>query len=414
MFQFSLLADAAEWYPVRFDTPLNATRSVAIWLTLALALAFAVCALLLKGERRAKFLKISLIAAIVYAVALGITFLSLSFSEDGIVTLLFVPLLILIVAVAASAITLVFKRNKLTYILTGCTVGAAIIAVLVCIGVLYASGDSLVTNWIESFDDVNQVGLYVGAVLLCAAVIAVAFIFDRKSQRGFDTKTITYAAICIAMSFALSYLRIVKMPQGGSITIASLVPLMLFSFMFGTRKGVFAGAIYGILQAFQDTAILHPAQFILDYPAAFACIGLAGLFAQFKPLEKLPSVQFAIGGVIAGLSRFLMHYISGVFAFGSFAPEGQPAWLYSLIYQSGYVLPDIAIAIVVGVLLLLSPSVVRMVRTVSAAHMQKPSTAEAVTGEVAVSQTVTENSDAPAKADTDNSEAVTNTDTPKE
>ena len=52
------------------------------------------------------------------------------------------------------------------------------------------------------------------------------------------------------MSFALSYLRIVKMPQGGSITIASLLPLMLYSFMFGTKKGVFAGLIYGVLQAF--------------------------------------------------------------------------------------------------------------------------------------------------------------------
>lgn len=367
----SLLADEAEWYPVLFDTPLNATRSVAIWLTLALAIAFVVCALVFKDERRAKFLKISLITAVVYAVAVGITLLSLSFSEDGIATILFVPLLILLIVVAADAVVLAFKRNKIVYIATGCAFGAAVIAVLVCMGVLYASGDSLENNGIPSFDDVNQIGLYVGAILLCAAVVAVAFIFDKNSKRGFDSKTIAYASICIAMSFALSYLRIVKMPQGGSITIASLVPLMLFSFMFGTRKGVFAGAVYGILQAFQDTMILHPAQFILDYPAAFACIGLAGLFANFKPLEKLPQVQFAIGGVIAGLSRFIMHFISGIFAFGYYAPEGQPAWLYSLIYQSGYVLPDIAIAIAVGVLLMLSPTVIKYVRTVSAANAKK-------------------------------------------
>lgn len=370
MFLNSLLADKAEWYPILFNTPMNAVRSVAIWLTLALAIAFVVCAILLKGERRAKFLKYSLIAAVAYAVVIAITLLSLSFSEAEIVTLLFVPLLILILVVAASAIAVYLKRNKIVYIVSGCALAAAVIAVLVCMGVLYASGDSLISNGI-TFDDVNQVGLYVGAVLLCVAVVVAAFMFDRKSAKGFDSKTVAYASICIAMSFALSYLRIVKMPQGGSITVASLVPLMLFSFMFGTRKGIFAGAIYGVLQAFQDPYILHPAQFILDFPAAFACIGLAGLFAQFKPLEKLPAVQFAIGGVIAGLCRFIMHYISGIFAFGSFAPEGQPAWLYSLIYQSGYVLPDIAIAIAVGVLLLLSPSVVRQVRSVSAAHTKK-------------------------------------------
>ena len=53
MFLNSLLADPAKWYPLLFDTPLNAVRSVAIWLTLALLVAFIVCAALLKGEKRA-------------------------------------------------------------------------------------------------------------------------------------------------------------------------------------------------------------------------------------------------------------------------------------------------------------------------------------------------------------------------
>ena len=57
-----------------------------------------------------------------------------------------------------------------------------------------------------------------------------------------------------------------------------------------------------------------------------------------------------------------MHFISGVFAFGAFAPEGQPVWIYSLGYQAGYVLPDIAIAVVVGALALCSPQIVRLVR----------------------------------------------------
>ena len=54
MFLNSLLADPAKWYPLLFDTPLNAVRSVAIWLTLALLVAFIVCAALLKGEKRAR------------------------------------------------------------------------------------------------------------------------------------------------------------------------------------------------------------------------------------------------------------------------------------------------------------------------------------------------------------------------
>ena len=129
----------------------------------------------------------------------------------------------------------------------------------------------MLNNWIADengnilWDQVNTIGLYVGAVLLVGALIAAAFLLDRKkTHKGFSTRSITFAAVCIAMSFALSYLKIVEMPQGGSITIASLLPLMVYSYMFGTKKGVFAGMIYGLLQAFQDTYILHPAQFLLD------------------------------------------------------------------------------------------------------------------------------------------------------
>lgn len=373
---FSLLS--TKWYPVLFDTPLNAVRMVAFWLTVAIAIAFVLCALLLKGELRTKFFKTATVAVITYAVTVGIFLLTLSFVEDGLVAILFAPMLILMVAVAASAFTLYLKRNKITYIVCGCITGAALIAALVCMGFHFASGDAADLNWLEGNDVVNQIGLYVGAVLAIGVLLFVTFFFGRKDKRGFDSKSIAYAAVCIAMSFALSYLRVVKMPQGGSITIASLLPLMIYAYMFGIKKGVFAGFIYGLLQALQSPTILHPAQFLLDYPVAFACIGLAGLFANFKPLEKLPQVQFLIGGVIAGLGRFVMHFLSGTFAFGSFAGEGQPAWLYSLIYQSGYVLPDIAITIAVGVIVLCFPSVAKLVRKFH--QTDKPAT-ETVTAE---------------------------------
>lgn len=354
----SLLAET-KWYPVLFDTPLNAVRSAATWLTAALLIALIVSIVASKDEKRKKFLKFALPSAVVYAVAVGATLLGLTFAEDGIVLILFVPLLILIAAVGGSGLTLYFKRNKLTYALAGVAVGGALVATLICMGV-NSAGDLILTD---------QLGLYIGAVALFAAVVLAAVFGDRKGNFAFDSKSIAYAAICIAMSFALSYLRIVRMPQGGSITPASLLPLMLYSFMFGTKKGVFAGFIYGLLQAFQTPDIIHPAQFVLDYPAAFACIGLAGLFANFKKLNKLPQIQFLLGGVVAGFGRFLMHFISGTFAFGTWAPEGTPAWLYSLGYQAGYVLPDVAITVAVGVIVLCSPSVIRLVRKF---NLQKP------------------------------------------
>lgn len=355
-----------KWYPVLFDSALNAMRSIAFWLTVAIAIAFALCVILLHGDNRKKFLKPAIIAIIAYAAAVGVTLLALTLSEDGIVVLLFVPLLILILAVAASAVTLFLKRNKLVYIITGSVTGAALIATLICMGVY--SADSVTMN--------DQIALYICAILFMGAVIAVSAVVDRKNKFVFDSKSIAYAAICIAMSFALSYLRIVRMPQGGSITPASLLPLMLYAFMFGAKKGIFAGFIYGLLQALQSPdGVIHPAQFVLDFPLAFACMGLAGLFANLKALNKLPQVQFLLGGIIAGLGRFIMHFISGTFAFGAYAPEGQPAWLYSLGYQAGYVLPDVAIAVVAGTLALCSPAIVRLIKSKTAAKPQAVETA---------------------------------------
>ncbi len=357
MFLHSLLSGAT-WYPLLFDTPLNAVRSVAIWLTLVLVVAYLVCAFLLKPEKKQRFLRRSFPLIIAYACALGSAFLVLTFLEDGIEGILFVPLLILLLCIVGSAVTLRFKRSRLVYVVLGSLVGAAFIATLICMGIHFASGKAAENNWLTNAD-VDSAWLYVSSGLSVLTLLAIALFFGKTEKKGFDSKSITYAAICIAMSFALSFLRIVRLPQGGSITPASLLPLMIYAYMFGVRKGIFAGFTYGFLQAFQDPAVLHPAQFLLDYPVAFAWIGLTGLFANRGRLRKVPQAQFAIGGILAGLCRFFMHFLSGTFAFGVFAPEGTPTALYSFIYQAGYVLPDLAIAIVVGIVLFSSKAFVK-------------------------------------------------------
>ena len=368
MLPVSLLAaeesvwDDPKWYPTLFDSPMNIARGIFFWLTIALVLAFLLCVLLIKGDSRKKLLKCSLIFFIVYACVVGITLLAFTFAEDGIKTILFVPLLALIVTVAGGAVALTLKRSRLVLIVSGCLVGAALVATLVCMGVYYGKEIADDGYYNSDITSVNQIVLYASAVVLIGVILFLGIFFGRKDKKGFDSKAIAYAAICIAMSFALSYLRIVKMPQGGSVTIASLLPLMIYSYMFGTRKGVFAGFIYGILQAVQDPWIIHPAQFLLDYPIAFSCIGLAGMFANVKKLDKLPQIQFALGAIVASVMRYIAHLLSGVFAFSAYAVEkGMNSWVYSLAYNS-FVFIDIAIAIVVGVIVFSSPSFVKQVR----------------------------------------------------
>ena len=354
----SLLADTTKWYPILFDSPLNIAGGIFFWLTLALVIGFLIAVVLLKGDARKKFAKISLLAAIGYACAVGIVLLSMTFAEDGISNTLFYPLLVLLVCVGGSAIALYLKPRKLTAIITGSITGTAGIAVLVCMGVF---GDNA-KNGITITDNAL---LYVSAVVLLAVLVVLALIFGRKDKKGFDSKSVSYAAVCIAMSFALSYIRIFQLPQSGSVTVASLLPLMIYSYMFGVKKGVFAGFIYGILQAVQDPWLIHPAQFLLDYPIAFACIGVSGIFANVKKLEKFPQIQFALGAVVASVLRYLSHILSGVFAFADLGADPLGAWTYSLTYNS-FVFIDLAIVIAVGVLVFSSKAFVREVRKFNA------------------------------------------------
>ncbi len=361
MYLYSLLSSDIKWYPVLFDSPLNAVRSIAIWLTLALLIGFAVSALLLKEEKRKSFLKISLIFFIAYTCLLGTLYLLLTFLEEGIQAILFIPLLCLLLSIALGAVLLSVWKKPALRLTAWSTVGAAVVATLVCMAIYFASGKAAEQNWLTN-EDVNVVGLYVSSACTILAVIVAALWLGRKDKRGFDSKTVAYAGICIAMSFSLSYLRLLRMPQGGSITPASMLPIMIFAYAFGVRKGVFVGTIYGLLQAFQSAdSILHPAQFLLDFPVAYACVGFAGAFAHTKALKKYPQAQIALGGVVAGLSRFFMHFLSGIFAFGIFAGDAPVVW-YSLGYQAAYVLPDLAIAIGVSIFVFSSKTFVKEMR----------------------------------------------------
>ncbi len=327
-----------------------------------------------KREALDSYLKTAIAVAAGFSLAVIVAMLALGFMdmyESGAVfDLVLWPAVVLaicvVLGVCAVYVSPLFgeKAFKVTKIVALSAAGAALVALLVCLGVYLGSGAGEENNELTITVTENAL-LYVCAAVILAVLLFIAFFFGRADRSGFDSKSISYAAICIALSFALSYLTIFKLPQGGSVTIASLLPLMIYSYMFGVKKGIFAGLVYGLLQAVQDPWIIHPAQFLLDYPIAFAGIGAAGLFARTKKLDKLPQVQFALGAVLAGTLRYLSHILSGVFAFSEYAYDaaGEPmnAWLYSLTYNS-FVFADIAIAIAVGVIVFCSPAFVKAAR----------------------------------------------------
>lgn len=347
---------------------------VLLWLVVAFAVVLLAVGIFIR-IKRADFFRTYVKYAVAFATGLAVVILvamlSLEFfdmSESGSVfELVLVPSAVLfgvvVLGTAATYVASLYSKKafKISLWTTLGVFAAAVIALIVCISVYYSSGQAAENNWADPAL-INDLGLYLAMAGLIVALALLTFFFGRKDRKGFDSRTISYAAVCIAMSFALSYLAPVHMPYGGSVTIASLLPLMIYSYMFGVRKGVFAGAIYGLLQVIQDPWILHPAQLLLDYPIAFAGIGLAGMFRSVHALDKAPQVKFLLGALVGSAIRYLAHLFAGVFAFGQFAADYgfDSDWLYSLTYNS-FVFADIAIAIVVGIFVFSSKSFMTVV-----------------------------------------------------
>jgi len=156
------------------------------------------------------------------------------------------------------------------------------------------------------------------------------------SKTRFTTKILTEASVIIALSIILKDVLppIYHLPQGGSITIAGLVPLLWFALRRGFHNGAFAGGVYGLVHMSLGGYVINPIQGLLDYPLAFAALGLAGLF------RKYPLVGVSVGII----GRFVCSFLSGIFFFTSPTIEGAVA---SAAYNGTYLIGEFVISAII-------------------------------------------------------------------
>ena len=180
----------------------------------------------------------------------------------------------------------------------------------------------------------------------------------RKSS---NVSTLAECAVMLALSFALSYAKIFEMPMGGSVTIASMLPIMLISIKYGTAIGLSTSFVYSLTQLFQaftsgnvfpycETAGTLVVCIFFDYVIPFTVLGLAGLVKEIK-LTKNSEINVYVGIVGAVLLRFVCHFITGVAIWGQWAPDGMGKYLYSFLYNGGFLGADFAICIVCAALM---------------------------------------------------------------
>ncbi|MFW6409563.1 MAG: energy-coupled thiamine transporter ThiT [Halanaerobiales bacterium] len=171
--------------------------------------------------------------------------------------------------------------------------------------------------------------------------------------KEYPVRLIAEIGVAIALATVLNFMPLWKMPQGGSISL-EMLPILLIALRWGGKPGLLAGITYGLVQLIANPYIIHPVQLIMDYPLPYMMLGLAGFFNITK--RNLPReinyFKVLMALLTAGLGRFIIHILSGVVFFASYAPEGQNVWIYSIVYNGSYILPSLILCYFLIILLL--------------------------------------------------------------
>ncbi|MBR0600153.1 energy-coupled thiamine transporter ThiT [Sinanaerobacter chloroacetimidivorans] len=180
----------------------------------------------------------------------------------------------------------------------------------------------------------GQISTLIVIILLFLGIL----ISGRNSKP--DTKAMVVSAIMVALAIALNQIILFRMPQGGSITAFSMLPIVTCAYFFGVRRGMMAGMCVGLIDLIFNPYVIHPIQMLLDYPLAFGALAFAGLMKNKKN-------GLILGFIIGVLSRYVCAVLSGVIFFGEYAPEGFNAFSWSIYYNMTYLGVEAAITLIV-------------------------------------------------------------------
>jgi thiamine transporter len=183
--------------------------------------------------------------------------------------------------------------------------------------------------------------------------------YNSNLRRFFSVKkndSLKKLAVC-SMMVALSYVLSLFAPfkfwaQGGSVTIASMVPVVMVALLFGTRWGLgcaFVNSLLQLIMGFVEgmgswglSVPVLICSILLDYILAYTVIGLAGIFPGKDPFRAVA------GSLFVCLLRFGCHFLSGWAFFGMWAEEGYTALSWALFYNASYMIPETVITVIVS------------------------------------------------------------------
>ena len=170
---------------------------------------------------------------------------------------------------------------------------------------------------------------------------------NAKNKSRMYLRALCESAIFVAIAVVLNMIRINILPQGGSVNLV-LIPLALLSIRWGLGWGMASGLVFGLIKAIMGGGFAWGWQSLLmDYFLSGTVIGLAGLF------YRQGSWRAVLALVIGGVAQYAVHWAAGALIWAEWMPEeflGMPMvnpWVYSLLYNGLYMVPNIVICAVV-------------------------------------------------------------------
>ena len=165
----------------------------------------------------------------------------------------------------------------------------------------------------------------------------------------------------IALGTVLSILKLVEMPYGGSVTLASMLPIVIVAYRHGTKMGMGAGVVFAVIQQLLGLKKLSyfptwqsvVAVILLDYMLAFAAVGLGGIFRgrltfDGESLRERQYTELSLGMLTVCLIRYIFHTVAGATVWAGLSIPTEAALIYSIGYNATYMIPETVISVAVS------------------------------------------------------------------
>ena len=181
------------------------------------------------------------------------------------------------------------------------------------------------------------------AVILLAAAV-IFFCSKNSSTRKMTTQQLVTCAVALALAYVTSYIKLFKLPFGGSVTLFSMLFIVLIGYWYGAKIGILTGLVYGIFQFLQEPYVLSLFQVCCDYILAFGAMGIAGFFSKSKKHGLVKAYLAAI------LARGAFHALGGYLYWMDYMPSNFPkslTALYPIIYNYSFILAEGILTVIV-------------------------------------------------------------------